>query len=170
MKSLADYLDLAPEEKPLPNAKVDDFMPRVFGYVESITYTKQYLMVNEEEEKFYQKARFMIHRALSQSFDVLPILNLVNQHYDMPVKMEYNILMSEIPARMRRGKWAKKSPKSLYMDTIREYYGYTEQKAEEVMKLLSVEDMMMIEQKTKKQDQVINGGYTCQSSGDTESK
>lgn len=154
MTSLADFLDLSPEEKPLPNIPVkDDFMPKVFAYVESITYTKEYLMDNEEEEKFYTKARWMIHRALSQYLDIIPILNMVNLHHELSPRMEYDLLLAEVRQKSRRGgKWAKRSPTSLYMGTIREYYGYNEQKAQEAMKLLSVEDMMIIEQNQKKED------------------
>jgi hypothetical protein len=79
----------------------------------------------------------------------------------MTPKMEYQFLLSEVPAKQRRsGKWAKRPPASLFMETIREHYGYNEQKAREAMKLLSVEDMMIIEQKQKKEDSWTFSGAT----------
>lgn len=158
--NLTDILDLSPPEKPLPNIKKkDDFFERVFAFVDSITKTKVNQMVTEADEAFYNKARFMIHRALSFSQDLIEIVNLVNTMPDLSAQMEYQILLDTIPSRYRRPKWAKKLPNSVYMATIQEYYGYNETKAEEAMKLLTVEDMERIDRKMKKEDSwTFSGG------------
>lgn len=130
----------------------DDFMLKVFSYVESINVTKENIMCSEEDEKFYVRARFIIHRALSFSPDLIPIVNLINCAKNMDPRMEYEFFLNFIPKKIRRNKWAKKSPKSVFMNTVREYYGYNENKAEEAMKILTVEQMTMIDNKNKKED------------------
>lgn len=153
-----DDFDLSVPEKPLPKVKSDDFMEKVFAYIESISYTKKNLMVTERDEAFYIKARWMIFRALSFHHDVVSIVNVVNG-MNMPPRMEYQFLMNLIPSRFRKtGRWPKKSPKSVYMETIQQYYGYNESKSEEAMKILTIEQMTMIDKKNKKEDTWIFSG------------
>lgn len=131
--------------------KKDDFMINVFAYIESINITKENIMYGEAEEKFYTKARFVILRALSFSPDLVSIVNLANMR-DMGPRMEYEFFLNFIPKKHRRNKWHKKTPNSLFTNSVREYYGYNEAKAVEAMKLLTVEQMTMIDKKNKKED------------------
>jgi hypothetical protein len=154
--NITDVLDISPPKKPDPIMK-EDFMMKVFAYVESITVTKQNLMINEEEERFYKKASFMINKALSFSPDLIHVANMVNKMHEMPARQQYEMLLAIVPRKIRRNKWPKKSPKSMYMDTIREYYGYNEAKAEEAMHILSIEQMIQIENKNNKKDLIYDG-------------
>lgn len=149
---IIDDIDISPPEKPLPKIKKDDFLTKVFAYVESITVTKKYIMITDEDEKNYRECRFMIQKALSFSQDLVEIVNLINGMQDMPPRTEYEFFLNFVPVKMRRPKWHKKSPKSVFMNSVREYYGYSETKAEEAMKLLTVEQMSMIEKRIKKED------------------
>lgn len=157
-------LDFSPEEKPLPSIKRDTFMVDVFAYVESITFTKKNLMVTEVDERTYVKCRFMIHKALSFHPDLIQIVNLVNGLQDMSPRMEYEFFLNFIPMKKRRsGRWFKKSAPSLYLTTVQKYYGYNEKKAEDAMKILTIEQLAMIDNKNKKED-------TWTFSGDMESR
>lgn len=130
----------------------DNFMTKVFEYVSSITLTKKNIMYGEEDEKFYVKARWMIHRALSFSPDLIQTVNLVNGLHGMDARTEYEFFLNFVAIKPRRNKWYKKSPKSVFMNAVRQHYGYNETKAEEAMKLLTVEQMTMIDNKNKKED------------------
>jgi hypothetical protein len=145
-------IDISPPEKPLPKIKKDDFLTKVFAYLESITVTKKYIMITDEDEKNYRECRFMIQRALSFSRDLVETVNLINGMHDMLPRTEYEFFLNFVPVKERRPKWHKKSPKSVFMNSVREYYGYSETKAEEAMKLLTVEQMSMIEKRIRKED------------------
>lgn len=154
-------LDLSPPEKPLPNIKKDTFMSDVFDYVESISSTKQNLMVTEQDERTYVKCRFMIHKALSFHQDLVEIINLVNGLQDMPPRMEYEFLLNFVPTKNRRsGRWFKRGQSSVYLNTVREYYGYNEKKAEEAIRMLSIEQLAIIEARTRKEDTWTSSGGT----------
>lgn len=139
-------LDLSPPAKPQKPDPKPDFMSRVFGYINSITQTKRNLMVDETEEKFWAQARFLILKGLSNHADLIPIVNAVNIQ-QLPPRQEYEFLMSLITPKVRRGKWHKKAPDSIYMETIRAHYGYNETKAAEAIKTLTVEQLAAIDEK-----------------------
>lgn len=149
-------LDLSEPEEVFPDIrKKNDFMQDVFDFLESINITKKNLINNEEGEARYQRCRWMVHRALSFSPDLVETVNLVNAMVDMSPRMEYEFFLNFIPVKVRRPKWHKKGPQSVYMNSVREYYGYNETKAEQAMKLLTIEQLDMIDKKIKKEDEEI---------------
>lgn len=159
-------LDLSEPIEPVkPVPPKDTFMLDVFGYVESILNSKENLMVTVEDERRYSEIRFMILKALSFYPDVILFVNEINSRPGMSARMEYEFLMGAIPGKKRKAnKWSRKAAPSLYMQQVREYYGYNERKAEEAMKLLTIEQLAVIDTKTRK------AGDSWTFSGDTESK
>jgi hypothetical protein len=132
---------------------VTDMLQDVFKWLESIYVTKRNLMVTEEDEVRYAKCRWLIHKAMSFAPDMVETVNMINGLSDMSPRMEYDVLLGCVPIANRRPKWAKKAAPSLYLDAVREYYGYTESKAEQAMKLLSVEQLAIIDKKIQKKDE-----------------
>mgnify|MGYP005811871917 CR=1 FL=1 len=131
--------------------KNEDFMLQVFAYMESILRTKQNLM-EIDGERFYIQARHVIFRGLSNHRDLVPVINLLNTR-NMEPRMEYEFLLNFVPAANRKNqKWFKKTAQSLYLKSVQEYYGYNEVKATQAMKLLSVEQLSMIEERIRKVD------------------
>jgi len=149
---LTDLLDTSTPE-PAPKAVKNDFMETVFYFMDSISSSKENLVTDEEDAKVYKKCSFMVLRGLSQYADIIEIVNQVNM-MGLPPEQEYAYLLAMVPKKHRRGGWAKKSPNSIYLRAVQEYYGYNEQKAMEAIKLLSVEQLTMIDNKNKKRDQI----------------
>jgi hypothetical protein len=144
-----EILNLEPD---VPIAPVkDNFMDRVFAYVDSITNSKINIMTDEHEERFYKKASFMILRALSYSPDLIHVVNRVNKFYDLPVRMQYEFLLNIIPAKSRRNKWPKKT-RDDRVKYVCEYYGYNEKRAEQAMTILTEDQMSTIIKKIEKKD------------------
>jgi Bacteriophage clamp loader A subunit len=145
-----NFSDVLPPQK---EKKAND-LEIIFSFLNSIN-TKQNIMYGEREEKQYRDLRFQILRVLSFYSDAVSYVNLINQRSLSP-RMEYEFLLNVIPQRPRREKWLKRNSQSVFLRAVQEYYGFNEDKAEEAMKLLSVKQLTMIEEKIMKKDHVCD--------------
>jgi hypothetical protein len=109
-----------------------------FHYLNSITQTKKDIMYGEAEEKQYSP--FMSNRGLSYYHDTVLLANEMNRASHIDNRMQYDFLRTAIRARKRFSKWHKKT-KVDDVDTIKQYYGYSDAKAESVADLFTEEDI-----------------------------
>ena len=79
----------------------------------------------------------MVNRALSYHRDTVLWANEVNKHPNLDNKLKYDFLINIIRAQKRPySKWHKKAQSS-DLSAVKEYYGYSDAKAEEALKILS---------------------------------
>ena len=103
--------------------------------IPSILQTKQYALLTEQDEKSYSP--FMVNRALSYHRDTALLANQMNLYPSTDKKLQYDFLLNIVRASKRPySKWYKKA-KSSDLDTVKEYYGYSDSKAVEALKVLS---------------------------------
>ena len=103
--------------------------------IPSILQTKQYALLTEQDEKSYSP--FMVNRALSYHRDTALLANQMNLYPSIDKKLQYDFLLNIVRSSKRPySKWFKKA-KSSDLDTIKEYYGYSDAKAVEALKILS---------------------------------
>ena len=103
--------------------------------IPSILQTKQYALLTEQDEKSYSP--FMVNRALSYHRDTTLLANEMNLYPSTDKKLQYDFLLNIVRSSKRPySKWYKKA-KSSDLDTIKEYYGYSDAKAVEALKILS---------------------------------
>jgi len=103
--------------------------------IPSILQTKQYALLTEQDEKSYSP--FMVNRALSYHRDTALLANEMNLYPSTDKKLQYDFLLNIVRSSKRPySKWFKKA-KSSDLDTIKEYYGYSDAKAVEALKILS---------------------------------
>jgi hypothetical protein len=118
-----------------------------FDYVNSINDTKQDIMIDDITEKKY--SAFMINRSLSYFNDTVGIANLMNQYHHLDNKLQYHFLINIVRKRKRFSKWIKPVTES-DIGVVKEYYGYSNEKARQVLPLLSPEQITIIKQKVSK--------------------
>jgi|TARA_R100000081_G_C4796247_1_gene161052 hypothetical protein len=118
-----------------------------FDYVTSINYSKQDIMVDDICEKDYNS--FMINRSLSYFQDTVGLANVMNQYHHTDNKLQYHFLINIIRKRKRFSKWMKPETES-DIEVVKEYYGYSNEKARQVLSLLSPEQITIIKQKVNK--------------------
>ena len=138
------------EQQPISEDKLPSLSP--FDFVNSINYTKDNLMVDPWSEKQYNK--YVINKALSFASDTVIHANEMNARPHIPVKMQYNFLINNIRPKKRFSKWIKKE-KIQAVDVIKEYYGYSTEKAHQVLSILSKEQITSLKEilESKKQDE-----------------
>ena len=109
-----------------------------FDYISSITHKKEDIMIDDEAEKGY--SQFMVGRGLSQFQDCVLLANEMNITPTVDNRMHYDFLRTSIRSRRRFSKWAKKDTPDR-IEVIKEYYGYSDEKAQSVSDLISDESI-----------------------------
>lgn len=118
-----------------------------FEYLKSINYTKDDIMVDDIAEKGYNA--FMVNRGLSQFYETAVIANEMNVNHHLDSRIQYDFLKSIVRKSKRYSKWGKED-KIDSLPSVMEYYGYSRQKAVQVLPLLTKENLDYIRQKVYK--------------------
>ena len=118
-----------------------------FEFLNSINHSKKDVMVDDLTEKSYNG--FMVNRSLSYFPDTVGFANVMNQYHHTDNKLQYHFLINIIRKRKRFSKWMKPEQVS-DIEAIKQYYGYSNEKAKQVFSLLSPEQITIIIQKVSK--------------------
>lgn len=105
-----------------------------FDFVKSINQTKQDIMVDDLSEKAYNA--FIINRTLSYFSDTVLLANMMNRNHHLDNKPQYHFFINTVRKRKRFAKAIKPSEVQ-DIEVIKEYYGYSNEKAKQVLTLLN---------------------------------
>jgi len=120
-----------------------------FDYVNSITLSKRNIMVTPEDEKGY--AAFLINRGLSQFQDTIFYANEMNRYHKLDNKLQYQFLINIVRKRKRFSKWAKADTADAdIIEAIKIVYNYSNDKARQVVGLLSKDQKSALLEKIHK--------------------
>ena len=115
-------------------------MTNPFQYLNAINDTKQNIMVDDITEKGYNS--FMVNRGLSYFKDTVLFANEMNRHHHLDNRLQFDF-------RKRFSKWIK--PDTLSdVEVVKEYYGYSNEKARQVLTLLTSEQINDLKKKVYK--------------------
>ena len=118
-----------------------------FEYANAINYTKKNIMVDDLAEKAYLP--YMINRQLSYFPDTVLAANEMNRNHHIDNRLQFDFFINIIRKRKRFSKWFK--PEQISdLETVKEYYGYSNEKARQVLTLLSTEQMNELKNKVAK--------------------
>lgn len=118
-----------------------------FDYLNSINATKQDIMEDDVAEKAYNS--FMVNRGLSYFNDTVLMANEMNLNPQLDKKLQYHFFINIVRKRKRFSKWAKPETES-DIEAVKEYYGYSNEKARQALTLLSPEQIKIIKEKVSK--------------------
>ena len=118
-----------------------------FEYVNAINTSKKDIMIDDLAEKAY--VPFTINRSLSYFNDTALVANEMNKHSHIDKKLQFHFLINIIRKRKRFSKWNKPELVS-DVDVVKEYYGYTHEKARQVLPLLTPDQIMNLREKVSK--------------------
>lgn len=118
-----------------------------FEYVNAINTSKKDIMIDDLAEKAY--VPFTVNRSLSYFSDTVLVANEMNKHHHIDKKLQFHFLINIIRKRKRFSKWNKPELVS-DADVVKEYYGYTHEKARQVLPLLTPDQIMNLREKVSK--------------------
>ena len=118
-----------------------------FKFTDAINYTKQDIMTDDITEKAYNS--FLINRSLSYFPDTVLAANEMNRNHHIDNRLQFDFFINIIRKRKRFSKWFKAEQIS-DLETVKEYYGYSNEKARQVLTLLSTEQINELKTKVAK--------------------
>ena len=84
---------------------------------------------------------FLVNRSLSNFMDTVFFANEMNQHHQLPPKMQYDFLKGSIKPRKRFAKFAKSIADDHTVECFMKRYSYSSQRAREAISVLSKEQI-----------------------------
>jgi arabinogalactan endo-1,4-beta-galactosidase len=105
-----------------------------FDYLNAINTTKKDIMVDDIAEKSYPS--FMVNRGLSYFPDTVLFANEMNVHHNIDHRLQFDFFINIIKKKKRFSKCAK-AYNIENLELIKEYYGYSNEKAKSVLSLLN---------------------------------
>ena len=118
-----------------------------FEYLNAINYTKQNIMVDDLAEKSYNS--FMVNRSLSYFHDTVLMANEMNQHHNVDNRLQFDFFINIVRKKKRFSKWNK--PETVRdVEVVKEYYGYSNEKARQVLTLLTLKHIDELKKKVYK--------------------
>lgn len=113
--------------------------------VPSILQTKKDVL---EDEKDYNA--FIVNRALSYHIDCILYANQMNMCPNIDSKLQYHFFLNTIrPMKRKFQAWQKKD-NIKDLEAVKEYFGYSNEKAKSALKILSEKDISYIKEKIEK--------------------
>ena len=115
-----------------------------FDYVNSINYTKKNIMVDDITEKAY--IQYMVNRQLSYFPDTVLAANEMNRNHHIDNRLQFDFFINIIRKRKRFSKWYKPETVS-DLEAVKKYYGYSNEKARQVLTLLNTDQINELKRK-----------------------
>ena len=122
-------------------------MHELKDWLNSINYNKKNLMIDEYDEKKYPS--FIINKCVAPFPDTILYVNELNRMHWLDNRLQYEFLLNSLRKRKRFAKWMKAS-KIKDLDVVKEYYGYSNEKAKMALDVLTEEQLKIIKRKLTK--------------------
>ena len=118
-------------------------------YLKSINRTKEKLMDSDDElwEKKYPP--FIINKCLAPFPETVHLVNEMNVNHHLDSKLQYDFLLNSLRPRERYTPWLK-AKKIKNLEYVKEYYGYSNEKAKVALDILSDEQIETIKNSLSK--------------------
>ena len=118
-----------------------------FDYVNAINYSKKDIMQTRDDEKAYSP--YMVNRSLSYFQDTVVLANEMNKYHHLDSRLQFSFLINIVRKRKRFSKWVKPELEN-DLESVKRYYGYGNEKARQVLSLLSPSQIKLIKEKVNK--------------------
>ena len=116
-------------------------MPELKDWLNSINFTKEDL-----SEDINSYPPFIINRCLSGHIDCVLFANEINMNAHLPKDMQYSFYLNSLRKRKRFSPWLRKD-KVKDLECVKQYYGYSNEKASQALKILNKEQLDFIKQR-----------------------
>ena len=120
-------------------------MTELKDWLNSINFTKENL-VEEDPDVIKKYAPYIINRCLSGNLDCIMFVNEMNKYSFLDKDMQYSFYLNSLRKRKRFSPWLRKD-KITDLDIVKQYYGYSNEKAMQALKILSKDQIDFIKKR-----------------------
>ena len=117
-------------------------------WLNSINYTKKNL-IDEDSDLEKKYPAYIVNRCMSGHLDAIMYANEMNLYHNLDTKLQYDFLLNILRSKRRFSPWVKKEELK-NLDYVKRYYGYSNEKAKQVLPLLSKEQLTFIQEKLER--------------------
>ena len=115
------------------------------GWLNSINQTKKNLIDEDPSiEKDYSP--YVINRIYSGHLDSVMFANEMNKYSFLDKKIQYDFYLNSLRSKKRFSPWLRKD-KIKDLDYVKRYYGYSNEKAQQALKILTKQQLNFIRSK-----------------------
>lgn len=114
-------------------------------WLNSINFTKENL-TEDDPSVIKEYSPFIINKCLSGHIDCILFANEMNMHHQLDKDMQYSFYLNTLRKRKRFSPWLRKD-KIADLECVKQYYGYSNEKASQALKILTKEQLTFIKQR-----------------------
>ena len=114
-------------------------MYQLKDYLYSINQSKKNIL-DDDPDAARKYPAYVVNRCLSSFTDTVLYANEMNKNSHLPPKMQYDFLLNSVKPRKRFSPWARKDSID-YLDVVKEYYGYNDDKALQALRILTKDQL-----------------------------
>ena len=119
-------------------------MTELKDWLNSINFTKENLL--EDSSTVSEYPPYIINRCLSGHLDCILFVNEMNRYSFLDKDMQYNFYLNTLRKKKRFSPWLRKE-KVTDLQSVKQYYGYSNEKASQALKILSKQQLEFIKQR-----------------------
>ena len=108
-------------------------------WLNSINNTKKNL-INEDPLLEKEYPPYIINRCFSGHIDSIMFANELNKYPNLSKKLQYDFFLNSLRKKKRFSPWLRKD-QIKNLDLIKQYYGYSNEKAKQVLNILTKEQL-----------------------------
>jgi hypothetical protein len=105
---------------------------------------------SKEDLDFDEYKPFLINRSLSYQFDCILYVNELNMHHNIPKTLQYQYLLNTIRPMKRKFQAWQKQAVIKDLEYVKEYFGYSDEKAKDALRILTDQQIALIKEKLEK--------------------
>ena len=110
-------------------------------WLNSINFTKEDL-----SEDISSYPPYIVNKCLSGHIDCILFANEMNMHHQLDKDMQYLFYLNSLRKKKRFSPWLRKD-KVKDLECVKQYYGYSNEKASQALKILNKEQLNFIKQR-----------------------
>jgi hypothetical protein len=114
-------------------------------YLPAINHTKKNLMNSDDPMWEKKYPAFMVNKVLSGFQDTVMLCNEMNRNHFLDRDMQFQFLLNSIRQRKRFTPFLRAS-KIKDIECVKEYYGYSNEKAKSALDILTKEQLKLIKE------------------------
>jgi len=120
-------------------------MTELKDWLNSINFNKNNL-IEEDPSVIKDYAPYIINRCLSGNLDCIMFVNEMNRYSFLDKDMQYKFYLNTLRKKKRFSPWLRKD-KVTDLQCVKEYYGYSNEKASQALNILSPQHLDYIKQR-----------------------
>ena len=119
-------------------------------YLNAINFTKENLLDTDDLTWEKKYPPFIINKCLSMHYDCIASANEMNGYHFLDKKIQFHFLINSIRKKKRfGGKWLSQT-KLKNLEYVKEYYGYSNEKARQALNILTEQQIDVIKETLNK--------------------